>query len=261
MSRSASTVMRQPAVSAAGQDGKHESTEPGALAAFWQGYLALLPLWTGAIPAGVAYGVAARGAGLSVFETQLMSLTVFSAAAQIGAVSLLGAGGSALLLVGTVLALNAQLLLLGLAVGRQLRLSWPQRLLTAWLLTDGAYGVSLGVGPLRLAVLVGAGASMYSGWNIGTALGALLGAALPSPTAFGIDLVAPLAFLAVLVPLVRTRPMMLVALAAGGTAYLVSQVAPSGLAVLGAGLAGCLLGGWLMRDEAGASVQKVGGAS
>jgi hypothetical protein len=123
--------MRQPAVSAAGQDGKHESTEPGALAAFWQGYLALLPLWTGAIPAGVAYGVAARGAGLSVFETQLMSLTVFSAAAQIGAVSLLGAGGSALLLVGTVLALNAQLLLLGLAVGRQLRLSWPQRLLTA----------------------------------------------------------------------------------------------------------------------------------
>jgi predicted branched-subunit amino acid permease len=102
---------------------------------------------------------------------------------------------------------------------------------------------------------------MYSGWNIGTALGALLGAALPSPTAFGIDLVAPLAFLAVLVPLVRTRPMMLVALAAGGTAYLVSQVAPSGLAVLGAGLAGCLLGGWLMRDEAGASVQKVGGAS
>lgn len=243
--------MHQPATSAVEQDGKHDVTESGSLAAFWQGYRALLPLWTGAIPAGVAYGVAARSAGLSVFETQLMSLTVFSAAGQIGAVSLLATGGSVILLVGTVLALNAQLLLLGLAVGRQLRLSWSQRLLTAWLLTDGAYGVSLGVGPLRMAVLVGAGASMYSGWNIGTALGAVLGAALPSPTAFGINLVAPLAFLAVLVPLVRTRPLALVALAAGGTAYLISLVAPSGLAVLGAGLAGCLLGGWLTQKESG----------
>ena len=36
----------------------------GALADFWRGYLALLPLWSGAIPAGVAFGVAARSAGL-----------------------------------------------------------------------------------------------------------------------------------------------------------------------------------------------------
>lgn len=220
-----------------------------SLADFWRGYLALLPLWTGAIPAGVAYGVAARSAGLSVVETQVMSLVVFSAAGQIGAVSLLATGASAPLLIGTVLALNAQLLLLGLAVGRQLRLSWPQRLLTAWLLTDGAYGVSLGVGPLRLGVLLGAGASMYSGWNLGTALGAILGAALPSPAAFGINLVAPLAFLAVLVPLIRTRPMLVVAVVAGATAYGLSQIAPGGVAVLGAGLAGCVMGAWLLRDE------------
>ncbi|MCC7367099.1 MAG: AzlC family ABC transporter permease [Chloroflexi bacterium] len=220
-----------------------------ARADFWRGYLALLPLWTGAIPAGVAFGVAARSAGLSVLETQLMSLTVFSAAGQIGAVSLLAAGASAPWLVGTVLALNAQLLLLGLAVGRQLRLSWPQRLLAAWVLTDGAYGVSLGVGPLRLPVLLGAGASMYSGWNLGTILGAVLGAALPSPTAYGINLVAPLAFLAVLVPLVRTRPMLLVALAAGLTTYGLSTVVPGGVAVLGAGVVGCTVGAWLTRHE------------
>lgn len=221
----------------------------GALAAFWRGYCALAPLWAGAIPAGVAYGVAARAAGLSIFETQLMSLIVFSAAGQIGAVSLLATGASGPLLIGTVLALNAQLVLLGLAVGRQLRLSWPQRLLTAWVLTDGAYGVSLGVGSLRMAVLVGAGASMYTGWNLGTALGAGLGAALPSPGAYGINLVAPLAFLAVLVPLIRTRSMLLVAVAAGATAYGLSLIAPGGVAVLGAGLAGCLVGAWLLRNE------------
>jgi len=221
---------------------------------FWRGYLALLPLWSGAIPAGIAFGVAARAAGLSVLETQLMSLVVFSAAGQIGAVSLLAGGASPLLLIGTVLALNAQLLLLGVAIGRQLRLSWLQRLATAWLLTDGAYGVSLGVGPLRLAVLLGAGASMYSGWNLGTLLGAVLGAVLPGPRAFGIDLVAPLAFLAVLVPLIRSRPALLVAMVAGLTALLLVRVTPGGLAVLGAGLVGCGVGAWATRREAAPDV-------
>jgi predicted branched-subunit amino acid permease len=182
-----------------------------------------------------------------------MSLVVFSAAGQIGAVSLLGSGASAPLLIGTVMALNAQLLLLGLAVGRQLRLSWPGRLTAAWLLTDGAYGVSLGVGPLRLAVLLGAGASMYSGWNIGTALGAGLGAILPGPGAFGIDLVAPLAFLAVLVPLVKSRPALLVAIVAGLTALLLIRIVPGGVAVLGAGLIGSLVGAWVTRGTKTAS--------
>jgi predicted branched-subunit amino acid permease len=218
-----------------------------AVADFWRGYLALLPLWSGAIPAGIAYGVAARSAGLGVVETQVMSLVVFSAAGQIGAVSLIAGGASPLLLIGTVMALNAQLLLLGLAIGQQLRLSWLERLATAWLLTDGAYGVSLGVGPLRLAVLLGAGASMYTGWNLGTALGAGVGAALPTPGAFGIDLVAPLAFLAVLVPLVGSRPALLVAVVAGVTALLLSRVVPAGVAVLVAGLVGCAVGAWATR--------------
>ena len=222
-----------------------------ALAAFWRGYLALLPLWSGAIPAGIAYGVAARSAGLGIVETQVMSLVVFSAAGQIGAVSLLAAGASPVLTIGTVMALNAQLLLLGLAIGRQLRLSWVQRVAAAWLLTDGAYGVSLGVGPLRLAVLLGTGASMYTGWNLGTLLGAGLGATLANPRAFGIDLVAPLSFLAVLVPLVRSRPLLLVAVSAGVTAWLVSRVAPGGVAVLGAGVVGCAMGAWATRERGG----------
>src|SRR4051794_41273241 len=96
-------------------------TRADALAAFWRGYLALLPLWSGAIPAGVAYGVAARSAGLGVIETQVMSLVVFSAAGQIGAVSLLARGASPLVLIGTATALNAQLLVVGLAIGQPLR--------------------------------------------------------------------------------------------------------------------------------------------
>jgi len=64
-------------------------------------------------PIGIAYGVAARGAGFSLFETQLMSVIVFSASAQVSTLLDAGAGAPALIIIVTALALNAQLLLIG----------------------------------------------------------------------------------------------------------------------------------------------------
>ncbi len=209
----------------------------------------MLPLWAGAVPAGVAYGVAARGVGFSPAETQLMSLIVFSAAGQVGVLSVLAGGASAWVAIGSMLALNAQLPLLGIAVSRQLRLTWPQRLLTAALLTDGAFGIAAGrKHRLRLATLLGAGAAMFLGWNIGTALGIVAGEAVPDPRRIGLDLVIPLSFMAILVPLARRRAALLAALVAGATALVLIQFAPVGVAVLGAGIAGAGVGSWFSRD-------------
>ena len=209
----------------------------------------MLPLWAGAIPSGVAYGVAARSVGFGPVETQLMSLIVFSAAGQVGVLSILAGGASAAVAFGSMLALNAQLPLLGIAVGRQLRLTWPQRLLTAALLTDGAFGIAAGRKQrLRLATLLGAGAAMFLGWNIGTALGIVAGEAIPDPRRLGLDLVIPLSFMAILVPLARRRAALLAAVAAGATALILIQIAPVGVAVLGAGIAGAGVGSGFTRN-------------
>jgi predicted branched-subunit amino acid permease len=215
---------------------------------FWfrRGFVGLLPLWAGAIPSGIAFGVAARDMGLNVWQTQLMSLTVFSAAAQLSATTLWAAGSSTVVLVLTAMTLNAHLPLLGLALGRQVRPAGAVRWLTGWLLTDGAFGIALSQGRLRLATLLGAGTSMYLSFNAGTAIGATLGAAIPAHRLreFGIDLVAPLTFLAVLAPLIRTRVTLVVACVAGGTAFVLARVIPAGLAVLGAGIVASAVGAW-----------------
>jgi len=213
---------------------------------FARGFVGLLPLWLGAIPIGIAYGVAARAAGFSLFETQLMSLVVFSASAQVSTLALLAAGASVPVVVLTALALNAQLPLIGLSVGRQERPSWPVRLLTACFLTDAAYGVALAGGRLRVWVLIGAGVSMFVGWNLGTAIGLLAGAALPDPRRFGVDLVVTLTFLAVVVPLIRSRAAVFAAVAAAVTTVLLLWLMP-GVAVLGAGLVGGSVGAWWSR--------------
>lgn len=227
------------------------SRSSSSLHLFARAAFALVPLWTGAIPAGMAFGVAARHAGLGAGEAQLMSLVVFSAAGQMGAVSLFGLGTPAALLVATVMALNAQLLLLSVTVGRQLQLSRAQRPIVAWLLTDGAYGVVAARGPLSFPALLGAGASMYVAWNLGTALGSAVGDTLVDPRRLGIDLIGPLTFLAVLVPLLRTRAARVAGLTSGLVALLLTRLLPLGVAVLGAGFAGSAAGAWWVGHEEG----------
>jgi predicted branched-subunit amino acid permease len=209
---------------------------------FGAGFVDMLPLWAGAIPIGFAYGVAARTSGLEPLAAQIMSATVFSAAAQLSTLPLLEADAPLLLILITALALNLQVVLVGLAAGRQLYLTWPRRVVLAAFLTDGAYAVSMGRGPLTYARLLGAGASMFVAWNAGSALGLVAGQAIPDPRGLGLDVVVPLTFLAVLVPLVRTRAALEVALVAAGLTILFLRVAPSGLAVLGAGALACAVG-------------------
>ena len=213
---------------------------------FRRGFVGLMPLWTGAIPVGVAYAVAARGIGLSVFETQLMSLTVFSAAAQLSAVSLIAGSTPTIVMLLTALSLNLQLFLYGVTSAREDRSSKQRRWLSAYFLTDGAFAVALTGGRIRLPVLLGAGVSMFVAWNTGTLIGASAGAILPDLTPLGVDFVAPLTFLAVLVPLVRSRLALLTVLVAAITALVLIRVIPD-LAVLGSGVTGSTAGAWSLR--------------
>lgn len=217
----------------------------------------MIPLWLGTIPFAVAYAVTARASGLSVWDTQLMSLTVFAGASQFAAAGLfagygLAGGASAIGIVLTTFLLNARHLLYGLSLSRQLSLTRPQRLLAAQFLTDEAYGVVTVGGPREpgspsFAYLLGAELSLYGVWNLATLVGSLAGAVLPDPAALGVGVIFPLAFLGLLVPLLVDRVTVLVAVCSGLGAWGLSRVLPGGLVILLAGVGGALLGAWLTR--------------
>jgi 4-azaleucine resistance transporter AzlC len=219
-------------------------------AEFVEGFVAMLPLWSGAIPSGIAYGVAARAVGMSAFDTQLMSLIVFSAAGQITAISLIDAGSTLAATLVTVLAVNAQLPLLGIAAARQLRPSGMKRLQLATMLTDAAFGIAATREPFRHHVLVGAGFSMYLGWNLGTAVGLAAGNAFGDPSRIGLDFVVTLSFLAVLVPLVRSRAAAVAVFVSAAIALLMLQFTPVGVALLAAGAGGAFAGAMAANIDA-----------
>ena len=217
--------------------------------AFRRGFLAMVPLWLGVVPFALAYAVTARGAGLSLVETQALSALVFAGSAQFTAVGLFATGAAGASIVLTTLLLNIRHLLYGVSLGRQFDLSRRQRPVAAFLLTDEAFGVALGTGERAFPFLLGVELSLFVTWNLATCGGFLLGSAIPDPTELGVDLIFPLAFLALLVPLIRTRIELGVAVCSGILALALHYALPGGLPLLVTGIAGSLLGASLTRNN------------
>jgi 4-azaleucine resistance transporter AzlC len=207
----------------------------------------MMPLWLGVAPFAVAYAVLARDAGLSVVETQALSLLVFAGSAQVSAVGLFGRGAGGLEVVLTTFLLNVRHVLYGMSLGRAVPMTRGERLLGAYLLTDEAYGVAVARGTRTFPFLLGAELSLFFVWNVLTLVGAVVGGVIPDPQRLGVDFVFPVAFLALLVPLLSRRVELAVAVAAGVSAWLLAKGLPGGVPVLGAGVGGALLGAWLTR--------------
>jgi predicted branched-subunit amino acid permease len=216
---------------------------------FWLGFRAMLPLYLGVVPFALAYAITARASGLGILETQALSVFVFAGASQFSAAPLLGAGANGLAIVLTTFLLNVRHLLYGVAIARVTRMSLLERVLGAYILTDESFGVYMASGKRDVRFFLGASFSLFVSWNLFTFVGAIASSLVPDPVALGVDLVFPLSFLALLIPLLKARAEVLVALASGLLAWGLIPRLPSGLGILLVGVLGCLLGAWLTRDE------------
>lgn len=186
------------------------------------GFLDITPLWLSAAPFGVIYAVNALTAGLSPAQTLAMSLVVFAGAAQFTAVGLVASGAAPLTIMVTTLIVNARHLLLAASLAPFLRrVPAMPRAALAFQLTDESYAVGMRrflLGRGTLAYQFGANISMYLIWQCSTVAGIVLGALIPNLSAYGLDLIFPLTFIALLAPLLRGRSSLLVAALAGALA-------------------------------------------
>jgi 4-azaleucine resistance transporter AzlC len=221
---------------------------------FWRSFRAVLPLWAGMIPFGLAYAVTARSAELSILDTQLMSMLVFAGSSQFSGASMFLAGAAPITIILTTFIINVRHLLYSLSLGQKMNLTWPQRFIGAHFLTDEAFGVTLASGQATFAYLLGAELSVFVSWNLSTLAGSLLSEAIPksmSPESLGIDFIFPVAFLALLIPLLKKRLDFLVAIFSGAAAFLLSRTLDNGsLAILLVGVVGSMLGAFFSKDEA-----------
>lgn len=176
----------------------------------------------GAAPFGIIFGTLAVSSGLSVAATLAMSALVFAGSAQFVAIGLIASGAGLVVLLLTTLVINLRHVLYSASLLPFVRHLPPRWLVPlAFWLTDESYAVAHNHYQQRDLPLVhkhwyflGSGLSMYSTWFICTLIGVLLGHALPGMAGWGLDFAMVATFIGIVVPMLRTRPMLVAALVA-----------------------------------------------
>ena len=206
-----------------------------------------LPVLPGVLVFATAFGAAAAQKGLSLVQAMAVSTFVFAGASQMVALELWQQTWSlsTILAITTVTAvINARMILMGAAIQPWLAPEPKPRLaLNLFFLTDANWLIGTRYhqdGGRDIGVLFGAGVALWAVWAAATLPGFLAGSLVPEPKRFGLDLVMPIFFAAMLVPLWRgLRPARPWAVA-GAVALAVHALVPGYAFIIAGALSGAL---------------------
>jgi len=239
--------------------GARAAMSPEFRTSYVKGVVTGLPLIVAYIPFALVFGVFAADLGLSVVEALSMSALVVGGAAQFAALGLLADDAPAIIAIFTGLCVNLRIVMYSAHIAEFWRgATFWQRAAAAYVLHDQSYGMSVGRYMEGKEPTLAGKFGWYFGvttpttgvWLICTTLGAALGAAVPDE--WSLDIAAPIAFLAIVSPMIR-KPPHLVAAVVATVGSLTLTGLPFGFGVLAAGLLGMLAGAgtehWLARSR------------
>jgi predicted branched-subunit amino acid permease len=205
---------------------------------------------------GLSFGALAVASGLDIWQTQVLSLFMFSGGSQFAVIGVLASGGvaagPAAITGAALLGVRNSLYSMRMAPvvgGPPTARGWAQRLLAGHWTIDESTAVSTAQPTLR-GQRIGfwmTAAVIYVGWNLTTLLGSLLGNLIGDVRMFGLDAAAAAAFLGLLWPRLTARQPIAVAAGAAVVAAVLIPWLPSGLPVLIAALVAVVVGltNWL----------------
>jgi 4-azaleucine resistance transporter AzlC len=211
---------------------------------FWAGVKDTIPLEIGAAPFGIIFGAVAVTNGLSPAGAMAMSAFVFAGSAQFIASGLVAGGASAAVIILTTLVVNLRHALYSASLAPHMK-HLPQRWLAplGFWLTDESFAIVIArytqpdPSPYKHWYFLGSAIFMYINWNVCTYIGLRAGQAIPDPSRFGLDFTMVVTFIGIVVPLVKSRAILIAVVVAAITGVLANQL-PNKLGLMVAALLG-----------------------
>ena len=185
---------------------------------------------------GTSFGALSTAAGLSVWQTQVLSLLMFSGGSQFAVIGVLGASGPA----GVIPAIVSAWLLgirngfYALRLNSVLSATGVIKLIAAQLTIDESNAVSASQDTdkdSRRGFWI-TGIAVFIFWNLFTLIGALLGSVISDPSVWGLDAAAAAAFLGLVWPRLKHLQSNLTALIAVVFTLILVPLLPSGIPVI-----------------------------
>lgn len=207
------------------------------------GVNAIIPLCIGDFPFSFIVGALSIGAGMTVWQSTSWSLFVIAGSSQMVALNLLNTGASIGIIVLTTMIINLRHILYSVSLAEPMKhASLFSRALMAYGLTDEVYAVT--VKPMHdnkvckfyfyMTVML----TFWGIWVLADFLGAMLGAMLPDIGKYGLDFAMIAAFIAIVIPQVKSRACIIAAVVASVSGVLLVNLPYSLGIVVGSALGG-----------------------
>lgn len=185
---------------------------------------------------GASFGAVSVASGLTVAQTIVLSVLMFTGASQFALVGVIGGGGAPLAAVPAALLLGVRNAFYGVSMSQILGVRGRGGIVPAHFVIDETVAMA-GARDQRDAqryAFWATGLALFFCWNAGTVAGALGGSAIGDPATLGLDAAIPAAFVALLWPRLKDRTARLVALGGAAVATLLIPLVPAGIPVLAA---------------------------
>jgi predicted branched-subunit amino acid permease len=207
---------------------------------------------------GVSFGALSVAAGLDVWQTQVLSLLMFSGGSQFAFIGIIAASGLGSVAIGAAV---VSAWLLGIRNGFYAVRMAPilervglQKLIPALLTIDESTAVATAQSEtsVQRKGFWFTGLAVFVFWNLATLLGAFLGDAIGDPATWGLDAAAAAAFLGLIWPRLKERQALAVAALSMVVAVVLTPALPAGVPVLVAGVIAIVFGifDWLaVKDK------------
>ena len=149
---------------------------------FCKGLKGGIPIALGYFAVSFTLGIQAKNVGITAFQAAVTSFGLHASAGEYIAFTLIGANANILVMVLMEMIANARYLLMSCSLSQKIPADTPmwKRLVMGYFITDEIFGASISVsGKLDPYYMFGLIAVASPGWVVGTALGVIMGNALP----------------------------------------------------------------------------------
>ena len=205
---------------------------------------------------GVSFGAISVTGGLTVLQTQFLSLLMFTGGSQFALVGVLIAGGGLASAVATSVMLGFRNAFYALSMAPLLQVHGLRRLVAAQLTIDESTAMAVGRSvehdggrAARLAFWA-TGISVFVFWNLATLAGAIGASALGDPKIWGLDAAIPAGFIALVWPRLNDRRAWTIGLCAAAVALVLTPFLRPGVPVLLTSVVAVVAGVLAVRKKA-----------
>lgn len=205
-----------------------------------------LPVILGYLPYGIAFGLLAKQASLTLWATLAMSAFVYAGTAQFIAVAMLQNQQTLWAITLATFIVNSRYILMNGALTQKC-LQWPtwKRFLVSYYVSDETFVVMSNrhkSSPLTPAYALGLNFTGVFGWTTSSVMGFAIGQRLPNLDMLGFDFALIAVLIALATMLVKDKLSLIVAGAAGLIAIGLNLLGYANFSILVAALAASVLG-------------------